>query len=112
MKTKLIAAAVLALTASAPASAQQPLPEQLIGVHHCNNGMTFTVLRCQRQAGAEYCHFKAELSGRAPFQGTDLRERVAEVVKACSREGSAATAKTGQAANGKSFNPHYLGGIP
>jgi hypothetical protein len=109
MKTQLIAAAVLALTASAPASAQQP-PE-LIGVHHCKNGMTFTVSHCQRQAGAEYCDFKAELSGRAPFQGADLRERVAEVVKACSKEGSAATATTGHAAN-ESFNPPYLGGMP
>src|SRR5215813_10726496 len=104
METRLIAAVVLALTASASASAQQPLPEQLIGIHHCNNGMTFTVLHCQRQAGAESCDFNAELSGRAPFQGTDLRERVAEVVKACSKEGAAATAKTGLAKNGRSFN--------
>jgi hypothetical protein len=112
MKTNLIAALAMVLMASAPASAQQATADQLIGPHQCGNGVTITVIRCRRQAGAESCEFKAERSGVPPFQGADLRERVAEVVKACSKEGSASAAKPAQSANGKSFNPPYLSEMP
>src|SRR6266852_6393356 len=119
MNTNLITALllVLMLMRSAPlASAQQQTSLQVNAPYHCKNGLTVTLTRCGQQAGKEYCEFKVEQNGKLAFQASDLRDRVAAAVKACSTETSGtaapAAAKPAQPVNGKSFNPPYLSEMP
>jgi len=121
MKTFAIAAlSVVHLTSALPGTAQQPDSLNVNASYQCSNGMTVTVIRCEKQNAQEYCEFKVEQNGKLSFQGVHLREKVAAGVKSCraqaanspSSPNSPGSFPRTMADQGKSFDPPYLNDMP
>jgi hypothetical protein len=121
MKTFAIAAlSVVHLTSALAGTAQQADSLQVNASYQCSNGMTVTVIRCEKQNAVEYCEFKVEQNGKLAFQGVNLREKVAAGVKSCraqaanspKRSSSPGSLQRTMAEPGKSFDPPYLNDMP
>lgn len=117
MKTNMIAIlALLALSTSLPANAQQAPPLQLNVPYHCAGNIIVVVKHCEMRSGTEVCSMvKGPANGPLGDEISLPKAQAAAIGLICPPHGGASspTASKGMSAPaGRAFNPPYLSEMP